>query len=224
MEVQVVIAYRSGSGNGRDCLGTAQQQPPDEGIEKPEPDSSAIRGKRWQNHRFFHFTMTGIALVFITISVGGLYLTNTTVDFAQIPPRAILLSVLLAGAAFYRWRRLPRAVNLIMMTFWAMMFGILHLIPMFIAARMKVDLCDATLATFDAAMGAEVPGVLKTIQEYPTLNHFLRGCYDTLLFLVTLAIMIPAFAGKMQAAKEYAIGSLVSAMLSLPLFAVFQAV
>ena len=105
-----------------------------------------------------------------------------------------------------------------------MLFSFLHLVPMFVAARMRVEPCDALLARLDARMGVEVPDVLKVMDELPRLNQFLKVCYDTLLFLVTLAIMIPPMCGKMRAAKEYAIATLASALVSIPLFAAFQAV
>src|SRR5438132_11016470 len=73
-------------------------------------------------------------------------------------------------------------------------------------------------------MCVEVPDVLKVMDELPRLNQFLKVCYDTLIFLVTLAIMIPPMCGKMRVAKEYAIATLASALISIPLFAAFQAV
>jgi hypothetical protein len=173
---------------------------------------------------FFHLTMLGFALVFLFGSVVGLSLTRTTVPPAQILSRLPLLAALLAGAAFYRWRRLPKAVNLILMTTWAFVFGILHIVPMFIAARRRVPLCDALLARLDAALGLEVPAVLQAVEGYPALRQVLEFSYNTLLVLVTVAIMTPPMCGKMRAAKEYAIGVVLAALICLPLFAAFQAV
>ena len=192
--------------------------------ETRQPGSLKPLDRKWEGNGLFHLTMGCIALLFIVVSISGMYLTNLAISFGQILPRAALLAVLLAGAVFYRWRRLPRAVNLIAMTFWAVLFSFLHLIPMFVAARMRVELCDAFLAKIDARMGIEVPDVLKVMGQLPRLHHFLGVCYDTLIFLVTLAIMVPPMCGKMRVAKEYAIATLVAAMISIPLFAFCQAV
>lgn len=172
---------------------------------------------------FFHWTMLGLALVFLFGSVLGLYLTRTTVPFVQIVSRLPLLVALLAGAAFYRWRRLPKAVNLIMMTTWAFVFGLLHIVPMFIAARRQVPLCDDLLARLDAALGVEVPAVLQALEGYANVRHALEFSYNTLLILVTLAVMIPPMCDQMRAAKEFAIGGVLAALICLPLFGAFQA-
>jgi len=172
---------------------------------------------------FFHATMLGLALVFLLGSLVGLYLTRTMIPLDQIVVRLPLLAILLAGTAFYRWRRLPKAVNLILMTTWAFVFGNLHLIPMFIAARMPIPLSDAFLARLDAALGLEVPTVLQVMEAHPALRQVLNVSYDTLLFLVTLAIMVPPMCGQMRAAKEFALGSVLAALICLPLFAAFQA-
>src|SRR5947208_1761490 len=156
----------------------------------------------WEGHGFFHATMSCVAVLFVIVSVAGMVVTKLTLPLGQIAPRVLLLALLLGGAAFYRWRRLPRAVNLIALTFWAVLFGFLHLVPMFVAARMRVEPCDALLARLDARLGLEVPDVLNIMDAFPRVQHLLGICYDTLIFLVTLAIMIPPMCGKMRVAKE----------------------
>jgi membrane-associated phospholipid phosphatase len=175
------------------------------------------------SHAFFHLTMTAIAALFFVGSAIGLYLTQTRVPLGQIAVRLLLLTVLLALAGFYRWRRLGRAVNLIMMAFWGITFGYLHIVPMFIAARVNVPLSDSLLAHIDKAIGLEVPQVLEFAGNHPKITAVLNASYNILLLLVVLAIMLPPVCGKMRIAKEYAIGSLVAAMIALPLFAMFQA-
>jgi membrane-associated phospholipid phosphatase len=188
------------------------------------PTIVPARARRLTPDAFFHLTMLGLALVFLLGSVIGLYLTQTIVPPGQVLARLPLLVVLLAGMAFYRWRRIPRAVNLIAMTTWAYVFGNLYIVPMFIAARRQTPMSDALLARLDAALGVEVPAVLQGMAAYPALGPVLDFCYNLLLILVTLAIMIPPICNKMQAAKEYAVGGVLAALICLPLFAMFQAV
>jgi hypothetical protein len=183
-----------------------------------------IRSQPLTPNGFFHLTMLGLALVFVLGSAVGAYLTQTLVPLDQILYRLLLLAALLAGAAFYRWRRLPKAVNLIMMTAWAFLFGNLHLVPMFIAARCQTPLCDDLLARLDTAFGIELPAVLRVMEAHPGIKQVLDFSYNTLLLLVTLAIMIPPLCDKMRAAKEYAIGVVLAAVFCLPLFATVQAI
>src|SRR5437879_150611 len=103
---------------------TLQEKEQDRGSPaRPALPSLAPARANWEGHGFFHATMSCVALLFVIVSVGGMVVTKLMIPLGQIAPRALLLALLLAGAAFYRWRRLPRAVNLIALTFWAVLFG-----------------------------------------------------------------------------------------------------
>jgi membrane-associated phospholipid phosphatase len=213
------------------CLSTVRN-PGSPGLDSVEAQPAMKAGRRCfqlnladpESHRFFYLTMAAIGAVFLGGSGLGLYLTQTTVPLGQIGVRLVLLVSLVALARFYHWRQLGRAVNLIMMAFWGITFGYLHIVPMFVAARVRVPLSDALLARMDALLGLEVPRVLQFTHDHPELARFLAATYDTLIFIVILAIMLPPLCGKMRVAKEYAISTLVAATVALPLFAIFQAV
>jgi membrane-associated phospholipid phosphatase len=168
--------------------------------------------------------MTGIALIFLIGFLIGLRLAKMTAPPLQFVPLVLLVLALVGGAAFYRWRGLEKPVNLIMMALWGVVFSNLHVMPMFIAARQKVEFCDPLFARLDASLGMEVPDVIRVVSQYPWLRSVLRISYDTLIFMVMLAVMVPPMCGKMQAAKQYAIAGLLAAMICIPIFAVLQAV
>jgi hypothetical protein len=84
------------------------------------------------------------------------------------------VGLLLAGAAFYGWRREERLSNLFMMVFWGLLLGSLQLFPVFIAAQQDVGLNDALLAGVDAALGIEVPAVKSLVEQLPALGRFLE--------------------------------------------------
>jgi membrane-associated phospholipid phosphatase len=168
--------------------------------------------------------MAAISLAVVAVSIWGLYATQITVSLGQLLPRLALLVVLLAGVAFYRWRREEKLLNVILMTFWAVLITNLHMFPMFIAARQKAPLCDDLLARLDAACGIEVPDVLRIMEDHPTVGRLLEVAYGTLTLLMTLAVMVPPLCGRMDRAKEFALGVMVSALICMPLFAVVQAV
>jgi hypothetical protein len=176
------------------------------------------------DERVFTVTMTALALAFTGVSAYGLYQTNIAIQPHQYIPRISLYLLLLGGVGFYRWRRAGRATNLIRVTFWTLLFGTLYQFPMFIAARAPVGMKDGVLAACDRALGIEVPQVLRFMEGLPGLSRFLVYCYNSLLPLVMVAIIVPPLCGKMREAKEYVLAGVVSAIISLPLFAVFQAV
>jgi membrane-associated phospholipid phosphatase len=168
-------------------------------------------------------TMSLFALAFAGVSLLGLHAANIAVHPHQIVTKAAPCLALLLGAAFYAWRREAKCFDLIMMAFWTILFGTLHLFPMFIAARSRVGLSDDVLARLDRLMGIEVPRVLEVMSQFPKLNLFLAYCYGSLIYLMTAAVIVLPLCGKMRAAKEFSIASVFSAAVSLPLFAAFQA-
>lgn len=172
----------------------------------------------------FHAVMTVIVLLLSGFSLYGAYAWQITVAPGQLVARGVLLLVLLAGAAFYKWRCLPRAVNLIMMTFWGVLVTNLYLIPEHIAARSHVEGNDALLARIDAALGIEVPDVLRLVEAVPVVGQILNVAYAMLIFMVMLAVIVPPMCNRMDKAKEYTIAALAAAVICIPLLAVFQAV
>jgi membrane-associated phospholipid phosphatase len=172
----------------------------------------------------FHAFMAAAALAVLAVSVYGVLTGGISVSASQLLPRGALLAALLAGVALYWRRKEERLLNLVAMCFWAVLFSNLHMVPMFLAGRQQVPPSDHLLARVDAALGVEVPDVMHAVASVPFLRPTLDFIYGTLIFLMALAIMIPPLAGRMEQAKEYALGCLVAALVSIPVLAVFQAV
>jgi len=177
-----------------------------------------------RGHRFFHALMAAIILPVALFSLCGAHAWQVAVAPGQLAARGALLALLLAGAAFYRWRRLEKAVNLIMMTFWGVVVTNLYLLPEHLAARRDVAYGDGLLARMDAALGVEVPDVLRLMDAVPAVARLLAVAYGLLIVLVMLAVMVPPMCGRMDKAKEYAVACLFAAAVSIPFLAVFRAV
>jgi hypothetical protein len=173
--------------------------------------------------RFFHLTMTGLAFLFVAASAVGSYWVGITLLPQPVLVRAALIAALVGLALFYRWRRAQRMINLLVIVAWSVLFSALYSVPQYVAGRSPAALCDAWLARLDRALGIEVPAILQAIAGFPGLGQFLAICYYTLLPLMTLAIILPAFCGHMQRAKEYCVACLASAALGIPLFAFLPA-
>src|SRR5439155_796906 len=118
------------------------------------------------------------------------------------------------GYFFYRWRRERRIQGLLLIVFWSFVFGLLYIAPMYIAARCPVGFQDEALARMDRAMGIHVPSILRSLEQFPRCQRFLDYCYDTLLFLVTVAIMVPPVCNQMGRAKEYLVAGILVAIAS----------
>jgi len=66
--------------------------------------------------------------------------------------------------------------------------------------------------------------VLRAMEYCPNLRLGLDVCYESLILLMILALALPVLCDKLAAVKEYFIACVVSAAISIPLFAAFQAV
>lgn len=115
-------------------------------------------------------------------------------------------------------------VDLILMTFWAVLITNLHAFPMFVLARRQMPMNDALLASLDRMLGLEVPMFLSFVREIPLLNQFFVIAYNALMLLKVLAILLPPLLGVMSKAREFALSCLIAACLGMFVFAMFQAV
>src|SRR5215468_5007225 len=115
----------------------------------------------------FHALMTTVVVLIGLFSIYGAYTWDIAIAPGQLILRAGLLVLLLAGAAFYRWRGLQRPVNLVMMAFWGVFISNLYLVPEHLAARRGAPWGDALLARVDSAIGVEVPDVLRLMEGLP---------------------------------------------------------
>src|SRR5213595_3257275 len=123
--------------------------------------------------RLFHATMAVVVLATIAISAWGMWASGIRVQFAQLVPKILLYALILAAAAFYRWRGVPRFVAALLVVFWMGVVSDLHVFPMFLAGRQPAEFQDARLAHIDEALGLEVPALLDWIRRYPTCRQFL---------------------------------------------------
>lgn len=173
--------------------------------------------------RFFHGTLAVLVLTTVAISAWGMWAGDIQVQFEQLLPKFALYAVVLAGAVFYGYRGEQRFVTALLMVFWMGVVSDLHVFPMFVAGRQPADFHDAWLAQMDRALGLEVPTILAWLADYPGLNAFLDWIYATLVYLMTCAILIPAFANRLRTAQEYVLSCVASVMICFPFFAVFHA-
>jgi membrane-associated phospholipid phosphatase len=165
------------------------------------------------------------SILTIAFSVMGYLFCDLTLGVDQAAPLAMTMAILLIVAAQYRYRKEQNCFQVVMMTFWIVAITNLHFFPMYMAAGRDVPISDAWLAGMDRGLlGFEVPDVMSALQPYPRFNLFMLRIYESLLYLMTVATILPPILNRMEYAKEYAIGCVVAAVISMPIFALFQAV
>jgi hypothetical protein len=160
----------------------------------------------------------------VLFSIYGTRAVKLSVPGSQVVLRVASPLVLLGFVFLYRRRKAEKLKNLFVVTFWSITLLSLHSLPIYIAARQKVVLRDSLLAETDRRLGLEVPDVLRFMEQYPELNYALDICYESLGPLIFLALVLPVLCDKMASVEEYLIAGVVSLVILIPLFAVFQAV
>lgn len=173
--------------------------------------------------RFFHATMVGVVAIALAISIGGMAASGIRVQPEQLVPKLLLYSLLLAGAAFYRYRKADRLVAPLLIVFWMGLVSDLHVYPMFLAARSGAPFSDELLARADRWLGVEVTDVIAWMEPHPLVRYALEHIYFTLVFLMAAALLATTLSNRLKAAQEYVIGCVIAVAISFPLFAVFQA-
>jgi membrane-associated phospholipid phosphatase len=174
--------------------------------------------------RSFHLFLGVLVALTVVFSIYEMRAVRLVVPPAQVLNRVGLPLIPLGLVFFYRWRRVEKLKNLFVVAFWATTLGCLYGLPVYIAARQNVALRDGLLADLDRRLGLEVPDVLGAMDHYPTLRSAVDICYDSLVPLMILALVLPVLCDKLAAVKEFLIANVVSAVISLPLFAAFPAV
>jgi hypothetical protein len=174
--------------------------------------------------RFFHWTMCALAAATIGLSAWGCAASGLSIYVHQLYPKIALYAVVLAGAAYFRWRRIDSFVTSLLLVFWMGLLCDLHIYPMFLAARRALPPHDAWLASADGLLGLEVPAILAWIEEHPALRAFFDRAYDSLIPLMGLAILTTTALGRLRAAQEYVLSCIFAVAITFPLFACFQAV
>lgn len=172
----------------------------------------------------FHMTVAACTAVTLMISLLGYLFCNLKLSLSQATPLGLMMILLLVVAAQYRWRKEYSCFSVVIMSFWLIGVTNFHYFPMYMAAGRDVPMSDAALAAMDRAIGVEVPTVLEMLKPYPALNAIMLSVYKSLIPLMTLAIILPPLLRRTERAKEFVLGCVVAAAISMPIFACFQAV
>lgn len=171
--------------------------------------------------RFTLFIATFFA-VLSCCSIVGLYMTRTTINLSSC------LVPLIGGAVMfiisYGYRLRDSRISEVCFGIGSMVaISNLFNVPMFIVGRLKPPFEDDTLAALDRWVGIEVPDVLAFQQSYPAAYNFVSACYDLLLPLILLSIIIPTIYRHGARVREYFIALILSGIIGFALFYYFPA-
>jgi hypothetical protein len=170
-----------------------------------------------------------VFLAVVTLGAGWLNIWRANAFKLRVAPSEVLRPValaffVLALAWYYRWRGVDKLKNLCVVAFWVLAVTNVATLPIFMVARRKGELQDALLAQMDHWIGLEVPDVLRAMEHFPHFKLLLDISYQCLLVMIFVALTVLVLCDKMDAVQEFFIACVVSVIISMPVFAAFQAV
>ena len=127
------------------------------------------------------------------------------------------LMLLLATALYCRWRNHRHLYEAALLSIWMVALSILLNLLMQICGRSPAPLVDHQLAHIDSVLFAPV---VRWIRPVPALGMF----YDTLPWLMLLAVMLPCLRGHYRQAQQYIVAVMLAASISAALFVFCPAV
>jgi len=160
-------------------------------------------------------------LVGFTSFVSFTYL-NLEIDFSYYYPIIFSCALLCLCAFIYRKRSL-KISNTAICAFWAILFTNIHIIPMFVIARLGNPLKDQILANYDESLGIKITDIILLADQYPFIKSFLASAYDSLIFLLTLALVLPPILGRNRYITHFFSSLIISTFIGFILFYYYQA-
>lgn len=174
--------------------------------------------------RLFHGSLAFVAALTVVVSISGCWSAKISAPLGPILRPIVIASLFLPLAAFYRWRRVPKLQNLAMVTFWGISLNSLYIYPMYFVARQPAIMGDELLAKIDRALGLEVTDVLTLVEGHPGWRTISQWVYDSLMFFMIVAIVLPVLRGQFRRTTEFVVGCVFAAMVSMAFCSCFQAV
>ncbi len=127
------------------------------------------------------------------------------------------ITLLLGTALYCRWRSHRHLYEAALLSIWMVALSILLNLLMQICGRSPAPLVDHQLAYVDSVLFAPL---LRWIHPVPVLGRI----YDTLPWLMLLAVMLPCLRGHYRQAQQYIVAVMLAAFMTAALFVFCPAV
>lgn len=145
------------------------------------------------------------------------------VPLSDIWPLAGLLLALAGLVAYYRKRGEAAFVLSLTSLAQIVVFVAGYVVLMYAVATLGRPLVDRQLASFDAWCGVSVPAIHQWASAHPMVEMLLNFAYDTLLVQTALVLIVLGLSDNRAALEEFIASFMLSALVSLGLFALFPA-
>ncbi len=173
--------------------------------------------------RTINYTFAAICLITLAFSLSLLNPLQIAVKPGPLLGFGALVLFLLVLTAIYA-RRDRRIAQVSRVAFWSIVFTNVFVLPIYLGIRLETPFHDNLLAAADRSLGLEVPRVLGWLKGLPVLAGALEAIYDSLLFLLLSALLLPAVLGQRDKSNELLLAVALSSLATLLILPFIQAV
>jgi membrane-associated phospholipid phosphatase len=170
---------------------------------------------------------SGLILTKVDLAFALLSLVTLACSLALLGPLKIrvesgplffkcLMGVFLLALMILYVRRAPRIAQIARVAFWAIVFTNVFILPLYLGNRLDIPFQDDTLAFFDRCLGVEIPGIIRDLNGFPALLPILNCVYESLVFLIALALILPAALGQTDKSDEFLMAIALGALVTIP--------
>ncbi|HEX4037315.1 MAG TPA: phosphatase PAP2 family protein [Acidobacteriaceae bacterium] len=205
--------------NGRAVAPKTMSTPP---LQQAKSPAGATPLPNAHNRRRFNTVMTALVAVLLpTEFFLGRHLR--VLSFGITGGMLFVVLLLLALAAYCRWRPLPLLIEPAVMAFWTVLLADALSVLVEIAGRSPRPLIDAQLAALDGHLHFHTAALVHLAARVPSLGTALSGAYALVgAFILTAAVLLPFF-GYAEAARRYVLGVTLAIILGATVFALWPA-
>jgi membrane-associated phospholipid phosphatase len=93
-----------------------------------------------------------------------------------------------------------------------------------VLAELHLPLRDTLFVKIDSALGFSVPAIDNWVSQHPVLNVLLNRSYDSLMWLIAVAVLLPSLTGRKKAAERFLLANTIAFLTALPVFALLPAI
>jgi PAP2 superfamily len=215
--------------NGRKC-GPTRSDVDANAVDDSQDLRAARRGHEYgagakvDNHvNSLNLLIAGLVALTLVVTAYGMYATNIALrSNAALYQSAVLVVLLFLLGRWVARRGMRRPSDVATILLWLSLCHILHVLPMYVAGRMHVAFSDPVVAGWDRALGVETRDVVAFMRRHPMADGFLGYVYLSLEVMITGTLILASMTGRIAVALENIVASVISVLISFPIFAVFQ--
>jgi membrane-associated phospholipid phosphatase len=126
-----------------------------------------------------------------------------------------LMSLFLFALMVLYVHRAPSIARIARVAFWAIVFTNVFVLPLYLGNRLDIPFRDAILASLDRCLGVEVPKIIRSLAAFPVLAAIFNHIYDSLVFLIALALILPAALGQTDKSDEFLLAIALGALATI---------